>query len=192
MMATRMIPRMRLLSSLRQAQLAGQQNVMIPALSTRFTAPSASKFTSQRRTLASVAPTRSKTIPELDLSNKTILVTGAARGLGLCMAQALLESGATIFALDRLPDDERSPAFKAIQDRAKNEWGTELHYRQIDVRNVDALNETIKSIADQTGRMDGLVSAAGIQQETKAIDYSAEDANRIFEVSFFKLSWSCR
>lgn len=124
-----------------------------------------------------------KPLPEFDLSNKTILVTGGARGLGLCMAQALLEAGATVYALDRLPENEKSPDFASIQEQAKRDHGTNLHYRQIDVRDVDALNDTVRAIADETGRMDGLIAAAGIQQETPAIDYTRDDANRMFEVS---------
>ena len=31
--------------------------------------------------------------------------------------------------------------------------------------------------------MDGLLAAAGIQQETSALDYSARDANNMFEVN---------
>jgi NAD(P)-dependent dehydrogenase (short-subunit alcohol dehydrogenase family) len=31
--------------------------------------------------------------------------------------------------------------------------------------------------------MDGLIAAAGIQQETPAIDYTAEDANMMFSVN---------
>lgn len=31
--------------------------------------------------------------------------------------------------------------------------------------------------------MDGLIAAAGIQQETSALDYTKEDANRMFEVN---------
>lgn len=98
------------------------------------------------------------------------------------MAEALLDAGAVVYAVDRLPPSEQSPDFEAIQARAKNELGTSLSYRQIDVRDNASLNETIKGIADETGRMDGLVAAAGIQQETPAIDYTQEDANRMFEV----------
>lgn len=31
--------------------------------------------------------------------------------------------------------------------------------------------------------MDGLIAAAGIQQETSALEYTKEDANRMFEVN---------
>jgi NAD(P)-dependent dehydrogenase (short-subunit alcohol dehydrogenase family) len=58
-----------------------------------------------------------------------------------------------------------------------------LTYRQIDVRDVVALNKIVQDIADAEGRMDGLIAAAGIQQETTALDYTAEDANRMFEVN---------
>lgn len=122
-------------------------------------------------------------LPEFDLSSKTIIVSGAARGLGLCMAQALLEAGATVYALDRLDPKDRSPEFQGIEDRFKSSGGQKFHYRQIDVRDVESLNNTVKQIADDTGNIDGLIAAAGIQQETPALDYTAEDANRMFEVS---------
>ena len=109
-----------------------------------------------------------------------ILVSGGARGLGLTQAEALLEAGATVYCLDRLP--EPSPKFPDVQKRAKA-LGTELHYRQIDVRDVTGLNKVIGEIADAEGRMDGLIAAAGIQQETPALEYTQEDANRMFEIN---------
>ncbi|KAF2863290.1 dehydrogenase with different specificitie [Piedraia hortae CBS 480.64] len=123
----------------------------------------------------------SKRLPEFSLHDRVVLVTGAARGLGLVQAEALLEAGATVYALDRLP--EPSPDFYRVQERAAKDLGTTLHYRQIDVRNVPELNQIVKKISDDEGRMDGLVAAAGIQQETPALDYSAQDANTMFEVN---------
>jgi len=60
--------------------------------------------------------------------------------------------------------------------------GNTLHYRQIDVRDVPALNKVVKDISDSQGKLDGLIAAAGIQQETTALEYTAEDANTMFEV----------
>lgn len=122
-----------------------------------------------------------KRMPEFSLSNKVVLVTGGARGLGLTQAEALLEAGATVYALDRLP--EPSPDFGYIANRAETQLGTKLHYRQIDIRDVASLNKTIAEIGDTEGRLDGLIAAAGIQQETAALDYTQEDANRMFEVN---------
>ena len=122
-----------------------------------------------------------KRMPEFNLTDKVVLVSGGARGLGLTQAEALLEAGATVYALDRLP--EPSPDFYRVQKRAAEELGTTLHYRQIDVRDVEALNKTVADIAETHGRMDGLIAAAGIQQETPALEYKAEDANMMFAVN---------
>jgi NAD(P)-dependent dehydrogenase (short-subunit alcohol dehydrogenase family) len=86
-----------------------------------------------------------------------------------------------VYALDRL--EEPSPDFYRIQKRAASELGTTLSYRKIDVRDVPRLNTVVEEIANDHGRLDGLIAAAGIQQECPAIDYTAEDANRMFEVN---------
>lgn len=122
-----------------------------------------------------------KRLPEFSLTDKVILVSGAARGLGLTQAEALLEAGATVYALDRLP--EPSPDFYRVQKRAAEELGTTFYYKQIDVRNVEGLNEIVGQIGEKHGRMDGLIAAAGIQQETTALEYTAKDANMMFEIN---------
>ena len=43
-------------------------------------------------------------MPEFNLAGKVVLVSGAARGLGLVQAEALLEAGARVYALDRLEE----------------------------------------------------------------------------------------
>jgi NAD(P)-dependent dehydrogenase (short-subunit alcohol dehydrogenase family) len=62
------------------------------------------------------------------------------------------------------------------------------------VRDVAALNKIVEEIANAEGRLDGLIAAAGIQQETPALEYTAEDANRMFEVNMtgvFMTSQAC-
>jgi D-arabinose 1-dehydrogenase-like Zn-dependent alcohol dehydrogenase len=43
-------------------------------------------------------------MPEFSLAGKVVLVSGAGRGLGLTQAEALLEAGAKVYALDRLEE----------------------------------------------------------------------------------------
>jgi len=108
-----------------------------------------------------------KRLPEFNLVGHVVLVSGGARGLGLTQAEGLLEAGATVYALDRLA--EPSLDFARIQKRAAEELGTALHYRQIDVTDYVGLNQAVAEIGDEEGRMDGLIAAAGIQQETPAL-----------------------
>lgn len=103
-----------------------------------------------------------------------MLVSGAARGLGLVQAEALMEAGAVVYALDRLPTP--SAEFKQVQARAERELGTRFEYKQMDVTDVPGLNVVVDDIAKTEGRIDGLIAAAGIQQETPALEYKASDA----------------
>ncbi len=70
-----------------------------------------------------------------------------------------------------------------MQKRAISELNTTLTYKRIDVREVEELNKIVEEIADKHGRLDGLIAAAGIQQETPALDFQAKDANTMFEIN---------
>ncbi|KKY29407.1 putative short chain [Diaporthe ampelina] len=119
-------------------------------------------------------------LPEFSLRDKVIVVTGAGRGLGLVQSEALLEAGAKVYALDRL--EKPDPGFHRVQERAK-ELGTSISFSRIDVRDNISLNATVERIADENGRIDGLLACAGIQQETPALEYTMEDADKMFGVN---------
>lgn len=120
-------------------------------------------------------------LPEFSLKDKVIVVTGAGRGLGLVQAEALLEAGAKVYAFDRL--EKPDPDFHRVQERAA-QLGTSLEFRRLDVRDNISLNATVAQIAeDNGGRLDGLLACAGIQQETSALDYTMEDADKMFGVN---------
>lgn len=63
------------------------------------------------------------------------------------------------------------------------ELGSKLEYRRIDVRDTEALHKLIEEIANAEGRLDGLVAAAGVQQETPALEYSAKDVNTMLDIN---------
>lgn len=112
-----------------------------------------------------------------------IIVSGGARGVGLTQAEGLLEAGAVVHALDILPEPDNNSEFARVAARAKNELGSSLTYHRVNVRDQKALNDIIGAIANETGHIDGLIAAAGIQQETPALEYSVEDADKMLGVN---------
>ncbi|KAL1976682.1 hypothetical protein VTN31DRAFT_2964 [Thermomyces dupontii] len=119
-------------------------------------------------------------LPEFALTGKVVVVSGGGRGLGLTQAEAIIEAGAKVYALDRL--SEPSADFARIQEKAV-ELGSKLEYRRIDVRDTEALHKLVEEIANAEGRLDGLVAAAGVQQETPALEYSAKDVNTMLDIN---------
>jgi len=116
-------------------------------------------------------------IQDFNLTGKVFAVSGGARGLGLTQAEALLDAGATVYALDRLPVPD--PSFADIAAR----FGGKLYYERVDVTDEAGVGKVFKTIVEREGRLDGLLAAAGIQQETPAIDYTATDFRRMLDVN---------
>ncbi|KAI8626769.1 hypothetical protein F5Y19DRAFT_487995 [Xylariaceae sp. FL1651] len=123
-------------------------------------------------------------LPEFDMKGKVIVVSGGAQGLGLVQAEALLEAGATVHVLDRQAEPPQGSNYQKVARRAREELDASMFYHQVDVRTgVDTLNTLAEEIAKKHGRIDGLIAAAGIQQETAALDYTAADADRMLGVN---------
>lgn len=121
-------------------------------------------------------------LPEFSLKDKVIIVSGGGRGLGLVQSEALLEAGATVHAIDLLPVPAEASEFAGVAKRAK-ELGTTLTYHKLNVRDVETLNKTVEDIAEKHGHVDGLIAAAGIQQETPALEYSRDDVDKMMGVN---------
>jgi len=106
----------------------------------------------------------------LNLDGQVGFVTGAARGLGLAMAEAIAEQGATVMMTDI---DEA--ALVASCDRLKSR-GLDAHCQAVDVSNLDQLVQAIDATATRFGRLDiafanaGLSGGAGPLTETGAME----------------------
>ncbi|KAI0473675.1 hypothetical protein GGR56DRAFT_696123 [Xylariaceae sp. FL0804] len=129
-------------------------------------------------------------LPEFGMEGKVIVVSGGAQGLGLVQVEALLEAGATVHVFDRQPEPAPGSNYQNVARRAREELSPGgstaplLHYHQIDVRaGVDELNRASSEIAGRHGRLDGLIAAAGVQQETPALDYTAADSDRMLGIN---------
>ena len=111
------------------------------------------------------------------LHGKTIVVTGAARGLGALFCHAIADAGGTIIALGR---DEAALA-AMIADLS----GTGHDLILADVAKADAVSGGLAS-----RQFDGLVNNAGIAV-TAALHSSAEDdVRRVIDTNFLGSLWT--
>lgn len=89
-----------------------------------------------------------------DLSNRTIVITGGSRGLGLALARCFLKKGARVALLARDPEELR---------RAQEHLGGmgQVFVRACDIRDERQVNEALVDVREQLGEVDVLVNNAG-------------------------------
>ena len=87
------------------------------------------------------------------LQDKVAIVTGAASGIGLACAQRYAQEGATVVGMDRNAAD----GWQAVQAAAPAS-----EYYQIDVTDGAAQSALAEDVAGRLGRIDILLTAAGI------------------------------
>lgn len=90
----------------------------------------------------------------LDLTGKTILVTGASRGIGQATAVYLSQLGARVVAVGRNEQQLAETLSKMNGDGHLT--------RSFDLNRVEELPAWIKSIATETGSLYGFVHSAGV------------------------------
>lgn len=118
-----------------------------------------------------------------DLSGARAVVTGAASGLGLAIAEVLGANGARLACCDR---DEAGLEKAAAHLAAR---GATVTTRVLDVRDPAAVEAAVASIADELGGIDvafanaGLAKGASMRQAAGAIDALAlEDWREVLAV----------
>lgn len=102
------------------------------------------------------------------LSGKVALVTGASRGIGKAMARRFAEQGATVVLAAR--GEHASPAAAEIVAT-----GGRAEAVGVDVTDSEALARLPAAIVDKHGRLDILVSNAGITRDQLLLRLKRED-----------------
>ncbi|MBM4489148.1 SDR family oxidoreductase [Prescottella equi] len=87
------------------------------------------------------------------LSDKVVLVTGGARGLGAAFARRIVEGGGKVVIADVLDDDGRTTAA---------ELGDAARYVHLDVTDADAWRSAVEFTVAEFGSLTGLVNNAGV------------------------------
>ncbi|HEV2709079.1 MAG TPA: glucose 1-dehydrogenase [Edaphobacter sp.] len=96
-------------------------------------------------------------------TNKVVLITGAASGIGRAAALAFAAEGARVVILDRSLD-----ALEAVQASLKNE-GSEVLAIACDVSSPDQVEGAIKQLVDRFGRLDVAFNNAGVENKAAPV-----------------------
>lgn len=111
-----------------------------------------------------------------NLTGKTALVTGASHGLGMAMALALGQAGATVVINGRSLDSLET----ARQEYAR--LGISVHPYAFDVTDEHSLTTALTRIEAEVAPIDILVNNAGIIKRIPALDMSAADFSEVLTV----------
>lgn len=119
----------------------------------------------------------------MNLSDRTVLVTGAAGGIGSATAAYLASLGATVIAADR--DD----AVEATRDAIRKAGG-KAECVVFNVAGKASVDAAAGAVAERHGTLDGLFANAGMSYERPALDHSEADWRTVMGVNLDGVFWT--
>lgn len=111
---------------------------------------------------------------------RTVLVTGADRGLGFALCAGLLKQGRHVFAGQYMPEWHELASLM-------NEYPQTLHIVPLDVSSRESVQDAAETVKAQTDHLDVLISNAGVTSETilptirEPQDY--DEMHRLYDVN---------
>ncbi len=108
-------------------------------------------------------------------TERTVVVTGAAGGMGSVFVRRFLENGDTVVATDTSQD-----ALAALSDEMGNE---RLHVLAADITKDADLEALAKLARETTGQVDILVNAAGFFPVQPFLEMSSDDWRKIIDIN---------
>ena len=112
-----------------------------------------------------------------DLKGRTAIVTGGSRGLGLEIAEALAEAGASLMLCARR-EQWLTPALDALRGR-----GMRVEGLVCDVTNEEQVQAVIDATVTAYGRVDILVNNAGISWGERPETMSLENFRKVLDTN---------
>lgn len=108
------------------------------------------------------------------ITDKLILITGAARGNGFALAQGMAKAGAKIILVD-VNGDSVEEAAESIRRAGGEAWGF-----CVDVSDIDSCENLAEEVQSRIGNIDVLINNAGI---LKRIPFASEDAHEALHIT---------
>lgn len=114
----------------------------------------------------------------MEFTNKTVIVTGASRGMGYAAAKAFAQNGANVVLVSRKKEDV---------ERAAKEFGLpESRYLAVgaDISKSEGVRSYIDATMDKFGRIDAVFSNAGVSGTDKLlVDVTDEEFDRCIDTN---------
>lgn len=107
------------------------------------------------------------------LTEHTVVVTGAGRGLGQAMAVAACAAGANVFGVARSRHELDETLLRAGGHFEPVVW---------DLSDIDSLGRLCELVVDRAGAVDGVVHSAGIQRRGPAISVRIDDWQEVLRI----------
>ena len=111
-------------------------------------------------------------------TSETIIVTGAAQGIGQAITLRLLHEGCAVLATDQNED-----GLAALKELVGND--DRLSTFAFDVTDFAAVSDFFETLGKEQPLPYGLVNNAGIFLGTKFLDYSPAEINKLLQVNLF-------
>jgi len=116
-------------------------------------------------------------LPSFSLVGRVALVTGASRGIGRGLVDALAAAGATVAVTSRSLSDAETATAAVV------EAGGAASAHALDVNDVASIQAGIDEVVDRHGRLDVLVANAGLGSNQAALDVTEHDWDEMMAVN---------
>ena len=121
----------------------------------------------------------------MSFKNRTVLITGASRGIGKAIVHALADAGAMTAFTYRTSS---SAAEEIVSDLASR--GQKARAYQSDATSFQSATEVVESVVKEWGKLDILVNNAGITKDTLLVRMSEEDWDTVISREFGRIACS--
>ncbi|OTA79054.1 hypothetical protein M434DRAFT_402149 [Hypoxylon sp. CO27-5] len=111
------------------------------------------------------------------MAPKVFIVTGASRGLGLAIAQSLIQASHKVFLVARTETSLRA---------LKMQYASSVDFVAVDLADLKVASSIIQSALEAFGKIDGIVLNHGVLSPiTKISESSAEEWRRAYDINVF-------